>query len=155
MASEQEYPKERAALLADWRQRLKNQQEADHALFMHVNDLEPGVLVIEQLQQQLAQTREELRIALAQRQDYRAALAQAREEQEKQRKYAESLLAAAYERENQVRALLEEFIGDESDGSAWSFSYDGPECVFCAAYDHQHAADCPMVKARAFLGKEA
>ena len=55
MASEQEI----ANLVANWRQRLANYEQADRALFMHVNDLEPGILVIEQLQQQLAQAREE------------------------------------------------------------------------------------------------
>ncbi len=59
MASEHEEAA-RAALLADWRQRLDNQAKADRALFMHVSDLEPGVLVIEELQQQLAQAREEV-----------------------------------------------------------------------------------------------
>ena len=114
---------------------------------------------IEQLEQQLAQTKEELRIALAQRQDYRAALAQAREESVKQDETIEFLHIVIDDLKRdkaRARALLEEFAVDETEriGLYWDESVGMAVCVYCES-GNGHLPDCPIVKARAFLGKEA
>lgn len=171
MASEQEYPKERAALLADWRQRLKNQQEADHALFMHVNDLEPGVLVIEQLQQQLAQAREQAE-ALQKRDgmlteanaEAVTRYAQAREELAEQLKKENTYLPFLGEQNkqfeewmHQARALLEEVAG-----KIYPAHWKGSRLMYCDLCNEHgesleqiaHRPGCLAAKARAFLARE-
>lgn len=55
-----------------------------------------------------------------------------------------------------ARALLEEFAVDETEhiGLYWDESVGMAVCVYCES-GNGHLPECPIVKARAFLGKEA
>ena len=93
-------------------------------------------------------------------------LAQAREELKDERKWKDRIKDEALhylseqerlkEENAQARALLEKFAVDETEriGLYWDESVGMAVCVYCES-GNGHLPDCPMVKARAFLGKEA
>lgn len=133
---EGEIPREKAV-------RWASEQEGNLRKLFDKVVIERNLLLVKlrETEQQLAQAREELRIALAQRQD-KAALLTAAEE------YIKDLLPLVGENAA-MRALLEEWLTALEDAGYLPFVYEN-RCRWCHSTT-QHHDFCLLARSRAFL----